>query len=103
MKKLKLHQWLLFPVLPLVIFTACSKKNYPASNSVENAEKYEGKNAVAANYTPPQVILIPDQVAHINKEGEMYYDDDYGYRYWRSADGKYYLDSKYKTIIPSNK
>jgi hypothetical protein len=41
------------------------------------------------------VINISDELAKSNKEGEMYYDNEYGYRYWRFNDGKYYLDAKY--------
>jgi hypothetical protein len=94
MKKYKLHQWL--PLLfSLVIFTACSKKNFPGNNSAATADKYE--NGVNESYTPPPVISISDELAKSNKEGEMYYDNDYGYRYWRFCDGKYYLDTKYES------
>jgi len=93
MKSFKLHQWL--PLLfALVIFTACSKKNFPGNNNSEKQENYE--NQANSNYTPPPVISISDELAKSNKEGEMYYDNEYGYRYWRFCDGKYYLDSKYE-------
>jgi hypothetical protein len=97
MKKYKLHQWLPL-LLSLVICISCNKRNYPGTNISEGNGKYEdNKNIQAGNNTPAPVIEIPDQSARINKEGEMYYDDPNGYRYWRSADGKYYLDNKYAT------
>jgi hypothetical protein len=43
------------------------------------------------------VISIADALAKSNKEGEMFYDNEYGYRYWRFCDGKYYLDAKYES------
>ena len=92
MKSFKLHQWL--PLLfALVIFTACSRKNFPGNNNSGTPDKYE--NSVNEEYTPPAVISISDELAKANKEGEMYYDNEYGYRYWRFCDGKYYLDTKY--------
>ena len=94
MKSFKLHQWL--PLLfALVIFTACSKKNFPGNTNSEKQDNYE--NQANSNYTPPPVISISDELAKSNKEGEMYYDNEYGYRYWRFCDGKYYLDSKYES------
>jgi hypothetical protein len=94
MKSFKLHQWL--PLLfTLVIFTACSKKNFPGNNSSEAQDRYE--NTTNTTYTPPAVISISDELAKSNKEGEMYYDNEYGYRYWRFCDGKYYLDTKYSS------
>jgi hypothetical protein len=47
-------------------------------------------------YIPPSVIYISDNLARINRNGEMYYDNEYGYRYWKFCDGKYYLDAKYE-------
>jgi len=95
MKKYELQQWL--PVLlSLVIFMSCNRKNYPANTASDNSGNYRGiSNLNSSNYIPAPVIEIPDQLARINKEGEMYYDDANGYRYWRSGDGKYYLDNKY--------
>lgn len=95
MKKYKLHQWL--PLLfTLVLFTACNKKGYPV-NSTDAQDKYEHTKAVTDGYTPPAVISISDDLAKANKDGEMYYDNEYGYRYWRLSDGKYYLDAKYNS------
>jgi hypothetical protein len=93
MNKYKLHQWL-FLLLIAFAFTSCSKKNYPTENT---EEQYENSTAATDNkYTPPQVITISDDIAKSNKEGELYYDNERGYRYWRYCDGKYYLDSKYE-------
>jgi hypothetical protein len=92
MKSFKLHQWLSL-LCALTIFTACSKKNFPGNNSSAIPDKYE--NGANNDYTPPPVISIPDELAKANKEGEIYYDNEYGYRYWRFNDGKYYLDTKY--------
>ena len=103
MKKYKLHQWL--PLLfALVFFTACNQKEYPG-NSSDSVDKYESAKPAAGAYTPPPVISIPDDLAKANKEGEMYYDNEYGYRYWRLSDGKYYLDAKYNNagVKPAKK
>ena len=95
MKKYKLHQWLPF-LFALVIFTTCSKKKYP-NNNAETEDKYENVAAANDSYTPPPVISISDEQSKSNKDGEMYYDNAYGYRYWRFCDGKYYLDTKYES------
>lgn len=95
MKKYKLHQWL--PLLvTLAVFTSCNKKDYPA-NSADIQDKYQNTKTLTDGYTPPTVISISDDLAKANKEGEMYYDNEYGYRYWRLSDGKYYLDTKYSS------
>ena len=96
MNKYKLHQWL-FLLLIVFVFTDCSKKNYPADNAENTEDQYNNSNAATGNeYTPPLVISISDDIAKSNKEGELYYDNEKGYRYWRYCDGKYYLDSKYE-------
>ena len=96
MNKYKLYQWL-FLLLIVFVFTDCSKKNYPADNAENTEDQYNNSNAATGNeYTPPQVISISDDIAKSNKEGELYYDNEKGYRYWRYCDGKYYLDSKYE-------
>lgn len=101
MIKFKLHQW--FPLLfSLIVFSACSKKNYP-DNNVATQEKYENTKTADEPYTPPPVIAISDELAKSNKEGEMYYDNEYGYRYWKSSDGKYYLDTKYQSGTKASK
>src|SRR5882762_5259894 len=101
MEKYKLHKW--FPLLfSLIVFSACSKKNYP-DNNVATREKYENAKTADERYTPPPVISISDELAKSNKEGEMYYDNEYGYRYWRFRDGKYYLDAKYESGAKPNK
>ena len=102
MKKYKLHQWLPL-LLALVIFAGCSKKNYPAKDATNNESHYEDAKLVKDEYTPPPVINISDEAAKSNKDGEMYYDNEYGYRYWRFCDGKYYLDTKYESGASPNK
>lgn len=47
-------------------------------------------------YRPPAVIVISDNLASMSRNGEMYYDNEYGYRYWRNCDSKYYLDARYE-------
>jgi len=102
MNKHKLHQWL--PVLLLVVlFTSCSQKEIPGNNASTTDDKYESAKPREARYTPPQVITIADEQAKTTKDGEMYYDDKDGYRYWRQSDGKYYLDEKYVAGASPNK
>ena len=95
MNKHKLHQWLTL-LIALVIFAGCSKKNFP-DNAASDEDKYEIAKPADNDYSPPLVINISDELAKSNKEGEMYYDNEYGYRYWKFCDGKYYLDTKYET------
>lgn len=54
-------------------------------------------NTASSNekYIPPPVITVSDDLAKSTKDGELYYDNEFGYRYWRNSDGKYYLDAKY--------
>lgn len=91
MKKHKLHQRFTF-IFTILIFASCSQKNFPANNAAE-AESFH--TLIPEKYIPEAVLVISDEKVKINKEGEMYYDDEYGYRYWKMADGKYYLDNKY--------
>lgn len=103
MEKIKLHKWLAPAVLLALLTASCSRKSISESSS-NTDDKYESSPAVTAqNYTPPPVITIPDEKASTNKEGELYYDDAQGYRYWRYCDGKYYLDRKYNTGKVSGK
>lgn len=95
MKKYKLHQRLsLF--IAIIVFASCSQKNFPDNNTVTE-EKYSTTAPAVTTYVPEHVIIIAEEKTKINKEGEMYYDNEYGYRYWRMADGKYYLDAKYES------
>ena len=97
MKKYKLQQWLPF-FIAMAFFAGCSKKNYLQSSAAVIDNKYKNtKTASAYNYTAPHVIIISDELAKSNRDGEMYFDNEYGYRYWRFCDGKYYLDSKYES------
>jgi hypothetical protein len=100
-KKIKLHQQFTLLFLIAIIAVSCSKKNYPAKDEI--AEETAVTTSVT-DYTPPPVLTIPDDRARSNRDGELYYDDAYGYRYWRFCDGKYYLDAKYeKGVLPNQK
>jgi hypothetical protein len=98
MKKYNLHQQLLTLLVALVMLAACSKKNYLAKDTSAAGDKFNNvaTNTPVNNYTPPPVITLPDEQAKSNRDGELYYYNEYGYRYWRFFDGKYYLDTKYK-------
>jgi hypothetical protein len=61
------------------------------------------KQKPPSGYVPPYFVFILDEAAKTNREGEMYFDNEYGYRYWRYFDGKYYLDAKYASFYLSNK
>ena len=96
MKKYKLHKWFAL-VLIVCLMAGCSKKNYPSNNAADTETPYDNSKKTNDNdYTPPPVISISDDIAKSNKDGELYYDNEYGFRYWRYCDGKYYLDSKYE-------
>ncbi|MBS1513201.1 MAG: hypothetical protein JST86_20360 [Bacteroidetes bacterium] len=99
MKKYRLHICLPLLLLMATLY-ACNQKEFPGSNNSLQDEMNTSNNA---EYIPPQVIVVPDEKTKTNKDGEMYYDDEYGFRYWRSADGKYYLDSKYAYGAKPNK
>lgn len=96
MKKIKIHQQFLFLFYYTVLFSACAKKTFTLSNT-QTDNRYESILTADSVYSPPAVIAIPDNKAKINKDDELYYDDEHGYRYWRYNDGKYYLDKKYNT------
>lgn len=124
MQKIKLQQWLLAGSV-LLVFASCSRNNYPQRQPRNDRQEdmYPGTEAMppgqakkvygeqsarvfapgqrkkmrrSGNYRPAPVIIISDHQARSNRNGELYYDDAYGYRYWRNCDGKYYLDSKYE-------
>lgn len=96
MKRYFLHKWLM-AFLSLAILASCSKKNYSAKNQAEEEISYNKEDEEPDDYRPAQVIAVSDDLAKTNRQGEMYYDNEYGYRYWRFCDGKYYLDEKYET------
>lgn len=79
--------------LLIFLFSNCSRKNY--TSKTKEADQEESVEAKDPDYRPAPVIYVPDEKAKTNKQGEMYYDNEYGYRYWRFCDGKYYLDAKY--------
>jgi hypothetical protein len=80
-----------------LIFNSCSKKNYISTIApIDDVKNESIKTKDADTYIPPLTIIIPDDKAKTNKEGELYYDNENGYRYWRNSDGKYYLDAKYE-------
>jgi hypothetical protein len=98
MKKYNLQLWLPLMILVVIFFASCSKKTYPESNTTDSEDKYENtKTGTGNDYVPPPVIVIADEKAKSNKDGELYYDNELGYRYWRSCDGNYYLDAKYES------
>ncbi len=101
MQKIKLRQRLTLLLFITLIAISCSKKSYPAKDDMGEETAV---TILDADYTPPPVLTIPDDKARSNRDGELYYDDDYGYRYWRFCDGKYYLDAKYeKGELPNSK
>jgi hypothetical protein len=73
-----------------------AKKVYGQQSAKVFAPGQRKKMRHDEHYRPPAVIIISDNLARTNRNGEMYYDNEYGYRYWRFCDGKYYLDSKYE-------
>jgi hypothetical protein len=104
MNKYILHRWLPLMMLVVIITAGCSKKTYSANNLTDTEDKYDGlKNDTGNNYTPPPIIFITDDKAKSNKDGELYYDDELGYRYWRAVDGTYCLDAKYTAGASPNK
>ena len=97
MKRNKLHQWFALSSILAVLAAGCSSKSFPSGSGTSD-DKFETTSGNSnSSYLPPQVITISDEKAKTNKEGELYYDDEYGYRYWKYSDGKYYLDQKYDT------
>jgi hypothetical protein len=104
MKKYYLYQWLLLMMLVVIIFASCSKKTFPVNNTTDAEEMYDTPKTDTGNdYVPPPVIVIDDEKAKSNRDGELYYDNEFGYRYWRSCDGNYYLDAKYESGAGPNK
>lgn len=101
MKKIKLHQRLSLLFLSAALIASCAKKNFPADS--EKDDRTEAVGTIPVAYAPPAIIQISDDKAKTTKEGELYYDDEYGYRYWRYNDGKYYLDQKYSKGAPSKR
>ena len=88
------HSFLI--LLSALILSSCSRSNFPAEGIQSTGNSDE--TSVANNKTspPPRVIDVSDDVAKSTKDGELYFDDESGYRYWRNSDGKYYLDKKYE-------
>ncbi len=74
-----------------------AKKVYGEQSARVFAPGQRKKMQRNSDYRPPAVIIISDDLASSNRNGELYYDNEYGYRYWRNCDGKYYLDVKYET------
>lgn len=124
MQHQKLYKWLL-GVFAVGLLASCSRSNYPErspyprdNNGVYypngrnlppgQAKKVYGQRSAKVfapgqqkhrqppyGYRPPLVIIISDHLAYTDRNGERYYDNEYGYRYWRYRDGKYYLDNQY--------
>ncbi len=101
MKRTKLHQRLIIFFCIALIATSCSPKNFPAKDIPAATTEISTSDT---DYIPPAVLNIANDKAKSNRDGELYYDDDYGYRYWRFSDGKFYLDAKYeKGELPNRK
>ena len=95
MKYFKFYQWLTLMLVAGIFATGCSKKNY--ATKVESNEDEEATYVNRdMNNRPQEVIYISDEKSKTNRNGEIYYDDENGFRYWKYCDGKYYLDSKYE-------
>jgi hypothetical protein len=88
----------------LLFIGGCSNKNYMSKNSQDSGLIYQNTKAKPdSSYVPIAVIDISDEFAKINKEGEIYFDNELGYRYWKLSDGKFYLDAKYLSEKASKK
>ncbi|MBL0146699.1 MAG: hypothetical protein IPP48_14155 [Chitinophagaceae bacterium] len=92
MLKTKLHKRFYTVFFAAVLVAGCSSKNV-ATKLVTRQDEVE----IPEGYNPPQVINVPSEKAKTNSEGELYYDNEYGYRYWKNGNGQYYLDAKYET------
>ncbi len=93
MPPIKLYKWYFYFVFVALLAVGCSNKNV-AQKAITEKEEIE----TPTDYTPPAVITVPNEKAKTNDEGELYYDNEYGYRYWKNSDGKFYLDEKYKKM-----
>jgi hypothetical protein len=123
MQHQKLYKWLL-AVLAVGFLASCARTNYPERRPYPQddgvyypngrnlppgqAKKVYGHRSAKVfapgqqrhrqppyGYRPPLVIIISDHLAYTDRNGARYYDNEYGYRYWRNRDGKYYLDNQY--------
>jgi hypothetical protein len=94
MKKNNLYQWLIVFTVAACTFTACAKNNNAFKSNLTANNKVEIIETDSI-FIPPSVITVPDDKVKTNKEDELYYDDENGYRYWKNNDGKFYLDPKY--------
>ncbi len=95
---------ILYSVISVIIFCACSKKHQPQgmyeaaktdSLKIETAKLPEKKKMVVKKAPPlPKVLTIDDRAAKRTADGRLYYDLE-GKRYWRNYnDGKYYQFNK---------
>jgi hypothetical protein len=91
MPPIKLYKWYLAIAFATLLAVGCSNKNIAQKNIIEKEDIEQPED-----YTPPPVITVPDEKAKTNKEGELYYDNEYGYRYWKNCNGQYYIDAKYE-------
>jgi hypothetical protein len=90
MPPIKLHKWYFAAILLFVITTSCSNKSMP-QKTIENTAI-----EIPVDYSPPTFIVVANDKVKTNAEGELYYDNEYGYRYWKRSDGKFYLDENFK-------
>ncbi len=91
MYPIKLHKWYFTIAFASLLAIGCSHKNV-AQKTITEKEEIE----MPANYSPPGVITVSKEKTKTNDEGELYYDNEYGYRYWKNNDGQFYLDVKYE-------
>ena len=92
------NKWLIL-FLSIILLTSCSRRNY-SSQRQGNDETTTLKDPRDSDHSiqPPEYIALSDDQAKANRDGELYFIDSNGYRYWKFCDGKYYLDSKYDRL-----
>jgi hypothetical protein len=90
MHAIKLHKWYFVTLLLFALSTSCSNKSI-AQKTNENAAV-----EMPTDYIPLPMIEVANDKVKTNTQGELFYDNEYGYRYWKKSDGKFYLDEKFK-------
>jgi hypothetical protein len=94
MKVQKLFSQLFILLFSIALLSSCSNKTSIAKKTQQQEEVIVENDD--ENYTPPQVIAVSPELQKTNKDGEIYYDNEYGYRYWKNCNGQFYIDSKYE-------
>lgn len=101
MKLLAPYKWLI-PAILIMLMASCSRKNYASRNQNTTEASANDNNYSNDRYQPPAYVYMSDDQAKTNRDGELYYIDPKGYRYWKFCDGKYYLDAKYDRLNADN-